>query len=127
MNIKTLVPNINSVQVNPATQSVSGKVKAENSSPDRDADGKRHDGGAKEGHKEHLNEEEMEIALENLRSLEGVKNNHLDVSLVTQNSKRFVLVKDLEGKVIRRIPESELWPMIVDKDKKTGSLLNKAG
>ena len=124
--MKSLSPNLGVLDRNKVAESPRDSVKFENSHKDRDADGRR-DRQPDQNHKEHLNDEEMELALATLRELEGVKANSLEVELVAKEASRIVLIKDLNGKVIRRIPEAELWPLIQDKERPTGHILDKVG
>ena len=126
MNIKSLIYNIPTVERDPKISGASRSVKSENTSPDRDPNGQ----GQRENNpdaKEFLNDEEMQLALETLKNFAGVKENKLKVELIIAETARFVLITDLNNKVIRRIPENELWPLIKDKDKNRGNLIDRAG
>ena len=127
MNIKSLTANISPLDRTKPTERTSEKdtVRMENSSKDRDANGQRQ--GQQEHHKEHLNDEEMREALETIRGFKGVQEHNLEVELVQSGEKRVILIKDLQGNVIRRIPEAELWPILNESFKTKGQILDKAG
>jgi hypothetical protein len=81
-----------------------------------------------EGGQQHppMSDEQFEHALEHLRNLQVVKDNHLEVVVQISEGKRFVILREPNGKVIRRIPESELWTLQAVKDKEKGQLLSKS-
>ncbi|MEY4617069.1 MAG: hypothetical protein RJB66_2029 [Pseudomonadota bacterium] len=72
-----------------------------------------------------MSDEQYKLALEHLRKLQAVKENNLEVVEYVTEGKRFVLLKEPNGKVIRRIAEKELWSLIAVKDKEKGQLLSK--
>ena len=94
-------------------------------STDRDANGQASYGGG-EQHQQPMSDEQYKKALEHLRGLQAVKDNNLEVVDTVINEKRFVLLRELSGKVIRRIPEQELWSLITVKEKEKGQLLSKS-
>lgn len=96
------------------------------STTDRDANGQQAFGGQQEQHREPMSEEQLQKALEHLRGLAVVKDHGLSVELIDQAGRKFVLLKEASGKVIRRIPESELWTLQIMQDEKKGQLLNKS-
>ncbi|MCB0356135.1 MAG: flagellar protein FlaG [Bdellovibrionales bacterium] len=124
MNIKTITNSITAVDRNTSTTETKKTVKSEDTSADRDPNGQRE--RPKEG-KQFLNDEELAQAIEKLKNFPGVKDNHLEVKLVVKEIARFVLITDSLGKVIRRIPEAELWPLIQEKENNKGHLLDTAG
>jgi uncharacterized FlaG/YvyC family protein len=102
-------------------------IKAGNTT-DRDANGQAsYDQNQQQ--REPMTEEQLKKALEHLKSLPAVKDHNLTVELVETQGKRFVLLKEFDGKVIRRIPEIELWTLPVmnesDPTNKKGQLLRK--
>ena len=109
MNVKTLSNNLTAVDRLKQPDSTKA-VKAENSSADRDADGRRQ--REDDTPKRSMTEEELQIAMENLRSLEGVQRNNLVVELKEYDGAKIVYLKDMQGKVIRRIVELDLWPLL---------------
>lgn len=94
------------------------------STTDRDANGQQSQQGA-EDQKPPMSEEQLTKAIEHLRSLPVVKDHNLSLELVTIETKRFVLLKEPSGKLLRRIPESELWSLQVVKENEKGQLLRK--
>ncbi len=124
MDIKLAVQNFisRSISPSPAKQK---QVKSESSS-DRDADGRRE----KEDKRRALTPEEEMQLIESLKQLSGVKKNSLSVEISQENSAKVLLIKTPEGKVVRRIPQSEFYHLFENQNqgtkKKTGQILNKA-
>lgn len=89
--------------------------------------------GDEEASQHQMSEEEANQAVEIFKNLDGVKENNLSVRLEFHNDRYIVYVEDPNGKVIRRIPENELWFALkkhrnqISKDSNKGSLLNKTG
>lgn len=128
MNIKSLSYNISPLDREAKSVGEAGKtVKSENTSADRDPNGKRERDQSDPNAKEFLNDEEMQKALEKLKNFPGVKENQLNVELIVKEISRFVVISDPLGNIVRRIPESELWPLIQDKGTQTGHLINRTG
>ncbi len=103
-------------------------IKAGNTT-DRDANGQMGYDQQKQEHREPMTEEQLKKALEHLKALPAVKEHNLTVELTEIQGKRFVLLKEADGKILRKIPEAELWtlPVMSDSDptKKKGQLLRK--
>lgn len=125
MNIKGLLGNIL------PTSSIRGASKTEraiksDSTTDRDANGQEAGGGDQQ-HREPLTDEQIQKSLEQLRNLAAVKEHNWTVELTIIENKKFVLIKDTSGTVIRRIPELDLWtlPSATDPGAK-GQLLKKS-
>ena len=94
---------------------------------DRDANGQQPQGDAPP--KRNLTDEELQEAMKILESLPGVKDNGLTFRLMRgENGVPVVHVEDRLGKIVRRIPESELSQLKARNvdPKSTGNLLNKA-
>lgn len=73
-----------------------------------------------------MSDEQLKKAMEHLKSLPVVKDHQLLLELFTnEGGKRFVLLKEPNGKLIRRIPEDELWTLQVVKETEKGQLLRK--
>ena len=123
MNIKSIVTNTAAVERTQSTE-ITKEVRSENSSKDRDADGRRQHG--EEPRKEHLTEDELQLAIKSLKDLDGVKKNDLIVELAQSGEIRVAIVKDKLGNIIRRIPERDLWALTQESSLKTGQLYNKA-
>lgn len=92
---------------------------------DRDANGQQLFDGD-QGQREPMSEEQLGKALEHLRNLAAVKEHKWTVQLMKdEDQKRFVLIKDNLGNVIRRIPERELWSLSFDDQAPKGHLFKK--
>lgn len=122
MNIKGMLGNAVSIPVRPAER-VERTIKSD-MSHDRDANGQQtFDQNQKQ--KEPMSEEMLEKSMEQLRQLSAIKEHHWLVELLIENGRKFVLVKDFSGAVIRRIPELEMWTLPMDDDVNKGNLLKK--
>ena len=122
MNIKGLLGNAIAVPVRPA-EKVERTIKSD-MSHDRDANGQQtRDENQK--HKEPMSEEMLEQSMEHLRQLSAVKEHHWNVELLIENGKKFVVVKDHLGNIIRRIPELEMWTLPLNEGAHKGNLLKK--
>ncbi len=76
-----------------------------------------------------LSEEELQEAIKILEALPGVKDNDLKFKLTrSEDGVPVVHVEDRNGKIVRRIPETELSLLKARSgdQKSTGNLLNKA-
>jgi len=123
MNIKGLLANI--LPTTPISSSARAeKAIKSDSTSDRDANGQQA-GGGEEQQREPMSDEQLEKALEQLRNLSGVKEHHWKVELCIIENKKFVLVKDINDQIIRRIPELELWTLRSDSQQGKGQLLKK--
>ena len=110
MNIKGMLGNAVSLPVRP-TERVDRAIKSD-MSHDRDANGQQtFDQNQNQKQKEPMSEEMLEKSMEQLRNLSSVKEHRWSVELLFENNKKFILVKDTLGTVIRRIPELEMWTM----------------
>ncbi len=96
---------------------------------DRDANGQTgYDQNQNQKNQEPMSEEQLKKAMQTLMEFPAVKDNQLSVELVELEGKKFVLLKEPNGKLIRKIPEAELWtlPSMSDSDPdKKGQLLRK--
>lgn len=121
MNIKT----VNSMPIIPLDpkQRVETNVRPQ-SSTDRDADGRQQKPEPEQ--KRHLTQQEFDEALKVLGEHPGLKANDLVIKVEVQEDYRVVLILDPEGKIIRRLSESQLWSATRDKDRQTGRILDKA-
>jgi hypothetical protein len=112
MNIKGLI-NFPTSEIRPI-EKVDRTIKSEEAQ-DRDANGQdfsRH--GEQQQHREPMNEEQLNRALDHLKNLPGVKEHHWTIELEVADNGRFFLVKDNLGTLIRRIPELDLWTLETD-------------
>jgi uncharacterized FlaG/YvyC family protein len=124
-SVRNLIPLANvSVSELKRRETVTGETKA---SSDRDGDGREfaNGGGTPE---RGLSREEILEAIELLSKLPGVLENGLTVRLSENDGIPVVYIEDRTGKVVRRIPESELSQVKAraSASKATGNLLNKA-
>jgi uncharacterized FlaG/YvyC family protein len=120
MNIKALTQ-----QIAPLEVAKTRKDARSEKASDREPDGSANSGGDRE-QKRHLSPEELEKAIAHLKELKGVKDNNLSIRLFQKNGVTIVFVEDHLGKVIRRIPESELHQLTSKQDKEKGHLLDKS-
>ncbi|MBX3018343.1 MAG: hypothetical protein KF767_10665 [Bdellovibrionaceae bacterium] len=97
------------------------------SATDRDGNGQMPGQDKNQGEqKPPMSEEQLKKAMDHLKGLPVVKDHNLLVELLTnEGGKRFVLLKEPNGKLIRRIPEEELWTLQVVKETEKGQLLRK--
>lgn len=96
------------------------------SAGDRDPNGQASYGQHKDHPQREMNDEEIQKALEHLRGLAVVKEHNLTIELLLQGDRKFVLVKDPAGKIVRRIPSIELWTLQIVQTSEKGQLLNKS-
>jgi hypothetical protein len=110
-----------------AKEAVERPIKMGNTT-DRDANGQQMY-QERDQHHEPMSEEQFAKAIEALQNLPAVKEHNLTVEPVEHEGKRLVLLKEPDGKILRRIPESELWTLpemkSSDPSTKKGQLLRK--
>lgn len=94
-------------------------------SHDRDANGQQTFGDQKKDQGP-MSDEQLEKAMEQLRQLPALKEHHWTVQLAIEDGKKFVLVKDNLGTLIRRIPEADLWSLSNDGNSTKGHLFKRA-
>jgi hypothetical protein len=121
MNIK----NINTAPVLPLDPKprVEGNVRTQGST-DRDANGRRDN--QEQEQKRHLTQQEFDDALKILGEHPGLKANDLVIKVESHEDARVILILDPQGKIVRRLSESQLWSATRDKDRQTGRILDKA-
>jgi hypothetical protein len=121
MNIKNLGQHI----IGPveSKSKVDGQVRTQGGA-ERDANGRREEAPPEIKH--HLNDEEFAEALKILEESPGLKASSLTVKVEKQEGVRVVLVLSPDGKVVRRLSESQLWLATRNKDRITGRILDKA-
>lgn len=129
MDVKNVFRNILPFARNPISESkrrelVQGEAKT---SADRDP-GTPSDQPHGDSPKRNLSDEEIQEAIKHLEALPGVKDNELRIRLERVDGIPVVYVEDRQGKVVRRIPESELSMVKArtQESKTTGNLLNRA-
>ena len=94
---------------------------------DRDANGQQQ--REEQAPRRNLTEEELQAAVKTLEALPGVKDNGLKFRLSrSEDGVPVVYVEDRDGKIVRRIPETELSQLGARsvEAKTTGNLFNKA-
>ncbi len=84
-------------------------IKSSNTT-DREGNGQQQH-GSEQAPKEPMNAEQLEVAVKNLENLPAVKELGLSIEVTRQGLRAVILLKELSGKVIRRIPEDELWTL----------------
>lgn len=102
-------------------------IKAGNTT-DRDANGQSTYDQNQQQQRPLMTEEELKRALQHLKDLPAVKEHNLTVELVEIENKKFVLLKEPDGKLLRKIPEAELWTLPAMNESQTnrkGQLLRK--
>jgi len=123
--IRNILPfSLNSISESKRRELVQGEAKT---AADRDP-GSAQDQQHGETPRRNLSDDEIQEAIKHLEALPGVKDNGLRVRLERTDGIPVVYVEDRNGKVVRRIPETEL-SMIKSRsqeNKTTGNLLNRA-
>ena len=127
MNIKGLLGNMitSPIRKNDGPAASERAIKSD-STHDRDANAQQFYDQNKKQQQGPMSEEQFKKAVEYLEALSSVKEHGWVVETIVENEKRYVLVKDNLGTVVRRIPEVELWTLPFDKDVRTGQLLKKS-
>lgn len=97
---------------------------ANNASADRDAHGEQ--GQSNPERRRNLTQEELERAVAFLVENPGIKSNNLHVRLDQSGVAPVILIQDSAGKVIRRIPESDISLIDSAKVDRKGTILNRA-
>jgi hypothetical protein len=128
MDIKSALNAVLPPQVR-AKDKVERTIKSD-STTDRDANGQQAYSQNQEQHHEPMSDEQFDKALDTLLAYPAVIEHNLfhEVSKNEKDGKRIVILKEPDGKVIRRITEAELWtlPIFRDQDpQKKGQLLRK--
>lgn len=122
MNIKGLVSNVIPF---PVKKNEEAKAKsALDTDNEKDGNGQSSSGG--DQRRRNLTPEEITEAVKHLENLAGVKDHGLKIRKEVKDGLTVVYIEDRDGKIVRRIPESELSLLTTDRDKKSGHLLNRA-
>ncbi len=123
MNIRSVGPNLTPLEIKKPEVSKETKL---DSSQERDAQVFYQNG--KEQERRKLTEEELQEAMKHLQGLPFVKDNNWAIRLERVGEIVTVFVEDNTGKIIRRIPEQDLWGLISQQnnDQNKGNLFNKA-
>lgn len=123
MNIKGLVSNVIPFPGPKKPEEAKAKT-ALDADNEKEGNGQSSNGG--DQRRRNLTPEEIAVAVKHLENLAGVKENGLKIRMETNDGITVVYVEDRDGKVVRRIPESELSLLTGDRERKSGHLLNKA-
>ncbi len=123
MNIKGLVGNV--IPFPAVKKNEEAKAKSALDA-DNEKDGNGQSSGSGDQRRRNLSPEEITEAVKQIEELKGVKDNGLKVRQESNDGVTVVYIEDRNGKVVRRIPESELSLLTGDRDRKSGHLLNKA-
>ena len=108
----------------PTAKTEEAKAKAKlDAGNDKEGNGQS---AGEEQKRRHLSPEEIQEAVQYLEGLPGVKENNLTIRKETKDGITVVYIEDRTGKIVRRIPESELAALTSNRDKKSGHLLNRA-
>jgi uncharacterized FlaG/YvyC family protein len=99
------------------------KNKRTEASADRDP--QQDQGRGEEAPRRNLSEQELLAAVEHIKQVPGIKDNNLTVRLVREDGIVLVFIEDPSGKIIRRIPETELATISKNKKDK-GNILDRA-
>ena len=100
------------------------RVIKSDSTTERDGNGQMPFGEGGE-EKPPMSEEQLKKAMEHLANHAAVKENNLSVELQVMDGRNFVIIKEPNGKIVRRIPESDLWTLKDVQDNEKGQLLRK--
>jgi uncharacterized FlaG/YvyC family protein len=122
MDIKGLAKNLIPFNVQRTKEATNTRSKTD-ANNDREGNGQ----ATGEEHKRRLlSQEEIAEAVKYLEALPGVKENNLTIRVSSADGITVVYIEDRDGKVVRRIPESELGYLTSNRQKKSGHLINKA-
>ncbi len=123
MNIKGLISNI--IPTEARTVDRTERVIKFDETQDRDANGQQAYDQNQKDKKPPMTDEQLEKAMDHLRSLTATKEHKWHVKLEVLEGARHVLICDNLDNIIRRIPEVELWSLPSDQSAK-GQLLHRA-
>ncbi len=129
MDVKGIVRNILPFGIAGSRDKLEVKRREKTASSTNETADKEGNGQAQSEEQEkrrNLSEAEILEAMHILEALPGVKENGLTVKLMKIDGVPAVYIEDRTGKVVRRIPETELNHVLKTKEKKTGHLLNRA-
>ena len=123
MDIKSIVRSVLPFGVQ-TTKEVKKQTKTDSTS-DREGNG-QHPGEDQKQQRRPMTDAEFDEAVKSLELLPGIKENGLMVKLKKRDGVSVVFIEDATGKVVRRIPEAELYLVLQNRQKKTGQILDKA-
>lgn len=117
--VKTLIPNQGIQRKEPVEKA----IRSENTN-EREGNGQASNGsGQQQGQ---MSDEQFQRALEHIKNHSVVKDNNLEVSIEGEEGKRFIILAEPNGKIVRRIPEAELWSLQFAKEGDKGQLMSRA-
>ena len=121
MNIKGLVNNL--IPIDFAKKTDFRKTRNT-----QDREPQQGGGGDRPPEQHRFSDDELQEALKLLKDLPGVKENNLSFRVEWNDLRVVVFVEDVTGKIVRRIPDIELWSLLKNRqqDSSRGNLLNKA-
>jgi uncharacterized FlaG/YvyC family protein len=122
MDVKGIAKIINPITIH-GKDRVDKSIRSDNTQ-EREGNGQMPTGEDSE-QKGSMNEEQFQQALDHLKKHQIFKDHQLEIQIQFISEKRFVIIKESNGKILRRIPESELWSLIHSKDSDKGQLLSK--
>ena len=122
MDIKGIVRNV--IPLNVKSPREGKSISTQDSAADRDGNGQANSG--EDQRRRNLSPEEVTEAVKYLEGLAGVKDNNLKVRVEARDGVTTIYIEDRDGKIVRRIPESELSLLTSNRQKTSGHLLNKA-
>jgi len=122
MDIKGIARNLGPLAPVKTSETVSTRTKTD-ANNDREGNGQA---AGEEQKRRRLTNEEINEVVQYLEGLSGIKDNNLKIRLETKDDVNVVYVEDVNGKVVRRIPENELVSLTLNRDRKSGHLLNRA-
>jgi hypothetical protein len=124
MDIKSAINAILPTQMKPKNP-VDRAIKSENAG-ERDGNGQEQYSrpGKDQGP---MSEEDFQKALETLKTFPAIKDHNLQIEVITTDGRKFILLKEPSGKLVRKISEGELWtlPQFRDGEKPKGQLLRR--
>jgi len=124
MDIKGIARNLFPLaSAKAATETATTRHKSD---ADNDREGNGQAANGEEQKRRRLTPEELDEAVRYLEGLAGVKDHQLKVRLETKDDMTVVYIEDRDGKVVRRIPESELRALTSNRERKSGHLINRA-
>lgn len=124
MDIKGIARNLLPLTSTKAASEAASTRHKSDANNDREGNGQAANG--EEQKRRRMTPEELEEAVKYLEGLAGVKDNQLKVRLETKDDITVVSIEDRDGKVVRRIPESELQALTANRERKSGHLINRA-
>lgn len=123
MNIRSLFPNL-SIRPIRSVDKAKTDIKSE-LTQDRDGNGQQSFNQNANQQRPPMTDEMFEKSMEHLRNLPQIKDFKWQVDQLIIDQRRFVIVKDNEGHIIRRIPELDLWSLSMDLGSSSGNLIKK--